>query len=470
VTAGPDGSLQDLVDRVPDLVDYFYNDTLAPHYRARTGLTAAYIPPAFTNWRDEQRSWRDAAVLFDQSHHMPELWLRGPDALAVLTRVGINSFSNFTTDRAKHFIACTPRGHVVGDCIAYNLGDDCYELVSGMAVLNWVHYHAVTGDFDVTVERDDPTPFNPKGRRVNYRFQLDGPNAGVILDEVVEGGAPDIPFFRTAHIRIAGCDVLALRHSMAGHHGAEISGPYEDMDVVRDAIVRAGRPHGLLQSGTLCYFSTVFESGWIAYPLPGIYTGDELRDFREWLPGDGWEANAQLGGSYYGSSIEDYYNNPYELGYGHILKFDHDFIGREALESMADQPQRRKVTLVWSDEDVVRVYASQFGSGPRFKSVELPASYYGWPQCDEVRDLDGRLVGLAAHSGYSGNEGAALSLAMVDADYAEPGTEAVLVWGEADGGSRKPHVEHHEQTEIRVTVAPAPIATAAREMKGIAAR
>jgi vanillate/3-O-methylgallate O-demethylase len=471
VTTGQaDTSLQDLVDRVPDLVDYFYNDTLAPHYRARTGLTAAYIPPAFTNWRDEQRSWRETAVLFDQSHHMPELWLRGPDALAVLTHVGIGTFSNFTTDRAKHFIACTPRGHVVGDCIAYNLGDDGYELVSGMAVLNWVHYHAETGGYDVSVERDDPTPYNPKGKRIKYRFQLDGPNANAILGDVVDGGAPEIPFFRTARVKIAGCEVLALRHSMAGHHGAELSGPYEDMDVVRDAIVEAGKPHGILQSGTQAYFSTVFESGWIAYPLPGIYTGDELRGFREWLPGDGWEANAQLGGSFYSSSIEDYYNTPWELGYGHILKFDHDFIGREALESMSDGPHRRKVTLVWNDEDVLRLYASQFGAGPRYKSVEFPTSYYGWPQCDEVRDLDGSLVGLAAHSGYSGNEGVALSLGVVDEGHAEPGTELVLVWGEPGGGSRKPHVEKHEQAEVRVTVAPAPIAAAAREMKSATAR
>jgi vanillate/3-O-methylgallate O-demethylase len=79
-------SLQNLINQTSDLVEYFYNDTLAPHFRARTGLTAQYIPTAFTNWRGEQRAWRESAVLFDQSHHMPELFLKGPDGLRLALR------------------------------------------------------------------------------------------------------------------------------------------------------------------------------------------------------------------------------------------------------------------------------------------------------------------------------------------------------------------------------------------------
>lgn len=180
-------SLQDLVDEKTNLVEYFYNDTLAPHYRARTGLTAAFIPPEFTNWRDEQRAWRGTAILFDQTHHMPELMLKGPDAFRLLEKLGINSLSNFTIDRAKQFVACTPRGHVIGDCVVYRLAEDTFELISGMPVLNWVQFNAEQGGYDVTIERDDPTPYNPTGRRWFYRFQLEGPNAGLIFNAAVEG-------------------------------------------------------------------------------------------------------------------------------------------------------------------------------------------------------------------------------------------------------------------------------------------
>ena len=459
------GSLQEFVEHTPDLVDYFYNETLAPHYRARTGLTAAYIPPEFTNWRDEQRAWRESAILFDQSHHMPELLLEGPDALRLLERLGINSMANFTPDRAKQFVACTPRGHVIGDCVAYCHGPESFELTSGMPVLNWVHYHAETGGYDVTVTRDDPTPFNPAGRRLYYRFQLEGPNAGAVLRDATDGAVPEVGFFRTTRLRVAGCEVLMLRHGMAGHMGAELSGPYEQMETVRAALLRAGEPHGLVQGGTRSYFSTIFEFGWMPYPLPGIYTDADLADYRAWLSGDGWEANAQLSGSFLSKSIEDYYVTPWDLGYGHILRFDHDFIGRAALEEMAARPRRQRVTLVWNREDVMKVLASQFGEGPRYKALEFPVAYYGWPQFDEVSTPAGALVGLSCHCGYSGNEGEMLSLAMVEDAHAEPGTEVVLTWGEPGGGSRQPHVERHEQTTIRATVAPAPYAAAVRKMK-----
>jgi vanillate/3-O-methylgallate O-demethylase len=459
-------SLQHFMDEVPNIVDYFYNDTIAPHFsRATTAATAAYIPPAFTNWRDEQRAWRETAVLFQQSHHMPELFLKGPDAFRLLERLGVNSFANFTVDRAKQFVACTPRGHVIGDCIAYRLGVHSFELVSGMPVLNWVHYHAETGGYDVSVERDNHTTANPSGRRVNYRFQLDGPNAGKIFSNAVDTEPPEIPFFRTARVKIRGHDVLVLRHGMAGHQGVELSGPYDDHDVIRTALLEAGEEYGLVPAGMQAYFSTPMVSAWMAYPLPGIYTSDDMRSYRQWLPSTGWEANTQLGGSFYSSNIEDYYVTPYDLGYGHIVKFDHDFIGREALEKVAPETRRTRMTLVWNREDVLRVLGSQFGEGPRYKSLEFPVSYYGFHHFDEVRDLAGRMVGLSCHCGYSNNEGEVLSLAMLDQAHAEPGTEVVLTWGEANGGSRKPHVELHEQTQIRAKVAPAPFADSVQRMK-----
>jgi len=34
------------------------------------------VPSEFTNWRDEQRAWRETAVLFDQSHHMAEMLVK----------------------------------------------------------------------------------------------------------------------------------------------------------------------------------------------------------------------------------------------------------------------------------------------------------------------------------------------------------------------------------------------------------
>jgi vanillate/3-O-methylgallate O-demethylase len=458
-------SLQSLIDDVPDLVDYLYNDSRGPHSRGRPGLTP--VPQEFTNWREEQRAWRDTAILFDQSHHMPELYLKGPDALELLSRVGVNSLAGAAPGRAKQFLACNERGQMIGDCILYILEDDSFELVSSMPLLNWVEYQAQSGSWKVEVTRDNNTSDNPTGQRSKFRFQLDGPNAAKVFDEVVEGGAPEIKFFHTARVRIAGVDALALRHTMSGHKGVEISGPYAERETVRNALLDAGAAFGLLPGGTKAYHSASLEGGWISYPLPAIYTGDELRAYREWLPATAWEGRFQLAGSFRPQRIEEYYVTPYEFGYGHLVKFDHDFIGRTALEAAAGNPARQKVTLVWDTEDFLRIVGSLFESETPYKYVDLPRSDYGNPlHRDEVYGADGRIVGFAAKSGYSINERKMLSPAIVDAQDVRVGDEVEILWGEPDGGSRKPQVERHRQTRVRATVGPAPYAQAARLARG----
>jgi syringate O-demethylase len=55
-----------------------------------------------------------------------------------------------------------------------------------------------------------------------------------------------------------------------------------------------------------------------------------------------------------------------------------------------------------------------------------------------------------------------LTLAVLDADHAEPGTDVTLVWGEEDGGTAKPTVEPHVQVEIAAVVSPVPYVEAVR--------
>ncbi len=95
----------------------------------------------------------------------------------------------------------------------------------------------------------------------------------------------------------------------------------------------------------------------------------------------------------------------------------------------------------------------------------MPVAYYGWPHFDEVRGRDGMLVGHSCHCGYSNNEGEMLSLAMLDVQNAFPGTEVTLTWGEPGCGSRKPHVERHEQFKVRAVVASVPYASSVQKMK-----
>lgn len=455
-------SLQDLLDETPDLVDYLYNDAPGAHSRGRADLTP--VRQEFTNWRDEQHSWRESAVLFDQSHHMPEMYVSGPHAKALLSHVAVNSLETIAQGRARQLLGVNDDGHVIGDCILYALEDGVFELVSSMPLLNWIQFQAETGGWNVEIHRDHNTSDNPSKKRRNFRFQLDGPNAEAIFQELTGGDTGSIPFFRTARTTIGGVPVLVLRHSMSGHKGVEISGPFEQTDLFLEAVLAVGARHGLVRAGAKTYYSASFEGGWMAYPLPAIYTGDRTRAYREWLPADGWEGRFQLAGSFRPKRIEDYYVTPYDLGYGHLVRMDHEFIGRDALAEIGKAPQRTRVSLVWNRDDVLRIVGSllELEELP-YKWIEFPVADYGnLMHRDELYAADGSMVGLATKTGYSGNERVLLSLAMVDVAHSEPGEQIEIVWGEPNGGSRKPHVERHRQTRVRATVAPAPYAGTVR--------
>jgi hypothetical protein len=93
---------------------------------------------------------------------------------------------------------------------------------------------------------------------------------------------------------------------------------------------------------------------------------------------------------------------------------------------------------------------------------DLPIANYATMPFDKVLS-GGKLIGVSTYTGYTVNERAMVSLAVLDAAHSEPGTEVAFVWGEEGKGSSKPTVERHAQTEIRATVAPAPISQVARE-------
>ena len=388
---------------------------------------------------------------------MADLFVRGPDALRLFGDLGVNNVSRFRPETAKQFVAVSPSGHVIGDGILFYLAPDDFDFVGAHpAIVDWVHYNAEVGGYDVAVERDENS-FDREGPPKLYRYELQGPVANAVIERATGSPVPEVGFFHMARFTIAGHEVRALRHGMAGRPGFELFGPWPEGEDVRQALLAAGEDLGLLPAGAKAYSTANLESGWIPSPLPAIFTGDELRAFREWRQG---RRAGSLGGSFASDDITDYYVTPYDLGYGRLVAFDHDFVGRAALERLAGAESRTKVTLVWNPEDVEGAIGTQFGRERSAKYIDLPKARYALFQYDDVR-RDGRHVGISMDCGYVYNEKAMVSLAVVDAAVAEPGTEVVVVWGEQPN-STKPQVEPHEQTEIRATVAPAPLDDFAR--------
>jgi len=166
---------------------------------ARNSQIGPYVYPAvaaeFTNWRDEQVAWRETAALFDQSHHMTDLYVEGPDVIRLLSDLAVNSFENFAVNKAKQLVVCNPQGYVIGDAILFYLDENRVSIVGRPSAHNWVQYHGETGDYDVTFDRDERTAVNPTGKRKLYRFQVQGPNAMQVLEAAVGGPLPDTKFF-----------------------------------------------------------------------------------------------------------------------------------------------------------------------------------------------------------------------------------------------------------------------------------
>jgi vanillate/3-O-methylgallate O-demethylase len=451
-------SLEHLLRSVPNPVQMLRNSQIGAY-------VYPVVPSEFSNWRDEQRAWRDTAVLFDQTHHMAELTVKGPDALKLITHTTINSFANFTPNKAKQMVPISHDGYVIGDGILFYLAQNELAFVGRAPSVNWLQFQGETGGYNVELIRDDRSPSHPRGKAVirrHYRFQVQGPHAARILEKINGAPIPDVKFFTMDSINIAGRRVRALRHGMSGAPGLEIWGPYEEGDEIREAILEAGKEFGLVPVGSRAYASNTLESGWIPSPLPAVYTGEQMKAYREWLPSGGYEGTGSIGGSFVSDDIEDYYLTPYELGYGPFVKFDHDFIGREALEKISQGPHRKKVTFAWNGEDLGKIYASLFMSGAgHYKFFDLPIANYASSNYDKVTRA-GKTVGLSMFGGFSYNERQGLSLGVVDPEI-NIGDELTLVWGEEEGGTKKPPVERHKQLEVRVKVAPVPYASDARE-------
>src|SRR6478735_7849238 len=87
----------------------------------RNSQTGPYVypvkQPEYSNWRDEQNAWQNAAVLFNQSYHMTDMYVEGPDALKLLSDLGINSFKGFEPNKAKQYVPVNYDGHVIGDVV-----------------------------------------------------------------------------------------------------------------------------------------------------------------------------------------------------------------------------------------------------------------------------------------------------------------------------------------------------------------
>lgn len=400
------------------------------------------VEPEFVGWAEEQSAWRDGVVLYDLCHHMNDLFVEGPDATRLLKSVSANDFENFVIGQAKQFIPVTAKGDIITDGILMRMGPEKYILSGVPASQTWVRYHAQEGDYDVTCVADpDSANRRTGGPPVMFRYQVQGPKAMEVMERALGAEPPKVKFFHSEEVTIAGRKLRAFRHGMAGQPGFELLGQWEDNDAVKAALLAAGEPSGMVQVGGLAYYTNGIESGWIPTPTPGIYTDPDLEDYRKFCNLFSYEGQKPIHGSFFSENIEDYYISPYELGYGRSISFNHDFIGREALEKAKDNVPRTRVTLVFNADDVREVLGADPGYLLRYARDRI--------------EVGAKMVGLSMYTAHFPEHGTILSLGLIDKAYATPGTEVTIAWGDHPGPGTPPEA-HLDFPRIRATVEASP--------------
>ncbi len=425
-------SLQDGINEAGSPIKLLWRTNVAP-------WIPAVIEPEYEGWRVEQAAWQSGVSIMDLSYHMWDLFIDGPDATRMLSDLTANNYERFAVNQAKQLIPVTEEGLIVGDAILMRRAKNSYVVTGRPTPQNWLIYHAQQGGYNVDLRSDPDCRHKPDHTPRFFRYQIQGPLGQQLVERAFGGPLPSTPFFHASPVTLAGKQFVALRHGMAGQPGYEFIGDYVHHESVKEALMGAGEPLGLVQVGALAYPTAQAESGWIPAPTPAIYTAPSLLGYRQWLSLNTVDGRQPLSGSFYSENIEDYYVSPYELGYGRSISYNHDFMGRDALRRRKDTCTRTKVTLVFDPDEVREVHGDDLVFTVARHRVESAES----------------LVGLTHFSAFNHPIGTILSLAIVENRSAQPGTQVSVAWGDHPGPGTAADADVG-LPRVRATVAPAP--------------
>ena len=405
------------------------------------GLQGQDLPLEYTGARDEigacdRTAWLGLGL---NCSSMTVCDISGTDAPELLESVCVNAgFGEMKPGSSKHALLCNPKGELIADGVCMYRGDGVYRTYALAPV---IEYFIDNSGLDVQHERVTDEFF----------IQIDGPKALEILEDASRTDLHDIRFARNRQVEFAGHPVAVHRLGMSGHLAYELHGREEDAEevyaTIRESLEKFdGRPLGFRHYCTLNHTPAGYPNQNIHYDF-AYYNWDEgfAQYARENCP-------PQMG---LGSAYEDqdaYHVTPYDVDWGYLVNFDHEFRGKEALQEIAANPPRKMVTLEWNPDDVAEVFKAQF-LGDDFVNYE-PIEPYNDSYNASSRGitvgswvLDGeKKVGLATGRCYAFNHHTMISLANIGKEYAEEGTELAVLWGG----------EGYEKARIRAKVAQFP--------------
>ncbi len=261
------------------------------------------MPIQYSSILREHEAVRQRAGLFDVSH-MGEIEVKGAGAAELVDQLVTNWPSQLPPDGVLYTPMCREDGGIVDDLLVYKLAEDRFLLVvnagtTGKDVAWVVSQAARLGSQALVADRSAEIA----------QLALQGPRAEAILASVLGADLNQLAFFHWLEVDdLLGQRALVSRTGYTGEDGFEIYLRSGAAEQVARALLERGQSEGLA--------------------MVGLGARDSLR-FEACLP-------------LYGQEISDTIN-PLEAGLGIFVKWDKDFIGKQALLRAKDKGLARRL-------------------------------------------------------------------------------------------------------------------------------
>ncbi len=403
-----------------------YDPEVVQYARWTGGHTNIMEVWEYNGWQAETRSWKEGVYISSHlSGSTTDLCIQGPDAEKFMSEYFINnsSIEKFPVGKGKHYISCSPKGTITAHGVGMRLAEDCFSL-AGFAMLSVAEAAKKAQGYDIEIV----------GGKY-YRgliLQVCGPDSLSLMQEVIDEDLHDLKFMNFRDASVNGTGVRVLRMGMGGTLAYEIHATAEDAQKVYDYVVELGKKYHAERLGLLSYMCNHTLNGfpqWSQHFMLASHDDPEIREYYEYYD------RIELHGSLSDLGQEAYYRNPFELGWGKMISWDHEFRGKEALLKMKDDPATRRIcNLEWNVDDIMKIHRAMYDQEDmRLPDImNYPQNYYFGADGqlgDKVLNAEGKMIGKSSGVLYDCYYKTTISQCVIDPKYSELGTEVTILWG-----------------------------------------
>lgn len=259
------------------------------------------MPVQYTNVTDEHLATRFNAGIFDTSH-MGELIVSGESSEEFLQKMVTNDISRLREESSCYSFMCYENGNVIDDLFIYKIAENEFFIVVNSSTIEkdfeWLTRHKANGIELKNISND------------TAKIDLQGPKAKDTMQKLTDFSLSKIKRFECQRVKLEGVEdsVLISRTGYTGEDGFEIYFNPESAVFIWNSILAAGKEFGIKPCGLGARDTLRIEA---CYSLYGHELSESL--------------------------------SPIEAGLGFAVKFNKDFIGKDALQHQKNNGTGKKL-------------------------------------------------------------------------------------------------------------------------------